>query len=146
MERQAASGVTAPRLSSNHLGIGKLTVLNAWPQWVGATGIFIEFIGFVVLGFELMQTNKKALDEAKLLAAEKTLFDTLTIDEGIISDPTSGSASVVGGVLGLLIKSIPRREAEAARSRAMILAGIAVSGIGVVLQIVGAFGQAWFTN
>jgi hypothetical protein len=41
--------------------------MNAWPQWVGATGIFIEFIGFVILGFELMQTNKKSLDEAKLL-------------------------------------------------------------------------------
>jgi hypothetical protein len=117
--------------------------MNAWPQWVGATGIFIEFIGFVILGFELMQTNKKSLDEAKLLAAEKTLFDTLTIDAGIISDPSSGSARVSGGALGLLVESIPRREAEAARSRAMILAGVAVSGIGVVLQIVGAFGQVW---
>jgi len=45
--------------------------MNAWPQWVGAIGIFIEFIGFVILGLELMQTNKRALDETKLLAAEK---------------------------------------------------------------------------
>jgi hypothetical protein len=120
--------------------------MNAWPQWVGAIGIFIEFIGFAILGFELMQTNKKALDEAKLLAAQRSLFDTLALDFGSISDPSSGSTLVEGGILGHLIESIPRREAEAARSRTMILTGVSVSAIGVVFQIVGAFGQAWPTN
>jgi hypothetical protein len=115
-------------------------------QWAGALGVLIEFVGFIVLGYELLQTNRTALEEAKRLASQKSLFDSLVIDAGIISDPASGSAKVQGGLLGYLVESIPRREIEVARSRKMIVGGIAISGIGVVLQIAGAFGQAWFSK
>jgi hypothetical protein len=120
--------------------------MNVVSQWVGAIGILIEFVGFIILGYELLQTSRAALDEAKRLAAEKSLFETLAIDEGTISDPTSGSAKVQGGLLGYMVDSIPRREAEAGRSRRMIIGGIAISGLGVFFQIAGAFGQAWLSN
>lgn len=127
---------------------GKMTILCAvafksWPLWASVFGVGIEFIGFAVLGYELVQTNSRSLREAKSLAAEKSLFTTLAIDEGLISDPTSGSAKVEGGILGRLIEAIPEKEREAVRSRRFILIGVGISGLGVVLQIAGAFGQAY---
>lgn len=116
--------------------------MSTWPQWVGVLGIAVEFAGFAVLAYELIQTNRAQLAETTLLASEKTLFETLQIDEGSYSDPKSGSASVKGGVLGRLVESIPRRQAEVARSRSTILWGVAISGLGVVAQIASAVAQA----
>ncbi|MCK1493490.1 hypothetical protein IVB14_24460 [Bradyrhizobium sp. 180] len=120
---------------------------NTWPQWAAAIGVLVEFVGFVVLGLELMQTNKQALREAKLLASEKSLFTTLAVYDDIPGDaPNYTGASVEGGILGRLVESIPAREKEVARSRWMISAGLVVSGLGVLIQIAGAFGQAWLAK
>jgi len=116
---------------------------QTWPLWTTVMGSSIEFVGFVILGYELIQTNKRSLLEAKSLAAEKSLFNTMMIDDGIVGEPNSGKATVEGGVLGRLIEAIPGREREAGRSRKFILAGIGISGFGVVLQIAGALGQAF---
>jgi hypothetical protein len=115
---------------------------QAWPLWVSVIGVMIEFVGFAILGSELIQTNSRSLEEAKKLATETSLFTSLYIDEGHYSDPSSGSAKVEGGILGRLIDSIPTKEKEAARSRFLILVGLGISGFGVFLQIAGALGQA----
>lgn len=116
---------------------------KSWPLWASVFGVGTEFIGFALLGYELVQTNKRSLREAKALATERSLFTTLIMDEGLIGDPTSGSAKVEGGILGRLIEAIPEKEREAVRSRMFILIGVGISGLGVVLQIAGAFGQAY---
>jgi len=42
-----------------------------WPNYLSAAGTTIEFIGFLILATELIQTNKGSVREAKELAAVK---------------------------------------------------------------------------
>lgn len=115
---------------------------HSWQLWSGVTGIILEFAGFILLAYELIQTNKSGLAEAKLLAEQKSLFKTLLIDEGTFSDPDSGKVEVQGGIVGYLLERIPKKRRELARSRRVILLGVTISGIGVVLQIGAAIIQA----
>jgi hypothetical protein len=112
-----------------------------WTNWTAAAGVGIEFMGFGILAYELVETNRSAVGEAKDLAAEKELFETFTLSDGI--DETGRSQTFVeGGVLGAMVNNLRRREKQLARSTNVIAWGVGVTALGAILQIVAAVAQA----
>lgn len=110
-------------------------------NWIAATGVGIEFIGFVILAWELIQTNRAAVAEAKELAREKSPFDTMTVwvdDE----DPQNGETEIKGGTLGKMLEHIKHREIQLVASTKMIGIGVAITAFGSLLQIYAAVAQA----
>jgi len=117
-------------------------LFESWQLWAGLIGIVLEFVGLLLLAYELVQTNKNGLAEATLLAEQKSLFNTLLIDEGTFSVPDSGKVDVQGGIIGYLLARIPVRQQELSRSRRIIVIGVLISGTGVVFQIGAGIIQA----
>jgi hypothetical protein len=113
----------------------------AWANLVAAVGVTVEFVGFGVLAYELVQTNRTAVVDAKELAAEKSAFDTLTVWDGD-SKGGSGRTEIEGGALGAMMVQNRRREAQLAKSTRAIMWGVAITAFGSLLQIIGGIGQA----
>jgi hypothetical protein len=113
----------------------------AWANLAAAVGVTVEFVGFGILAYELVQTNKAAVADAKELAAEKSAFDTLIVRD---NDPKGGEAGtdIKGGALGAMMAQNRRREAQLAKSTRVIWYGVAITAFGSFLQVIGGIGQA----
>ena len=111
---------------------------------VAAISMTIEFVGFGLLAYELNKTNKSAIVEAKGYQEQRSDFESI-----VISEPNKkgekGSSSIAGGLIRDLIKNMKAREADLERSRALIVRGIQVTAAGAFLQVLGSFGQAWYS-
>jgi hypothetical protein len=113
----------------------------AWANLVAAAGVTVEFVGFGILAYELVQTNRTAVVDAKELAAEKSAFSTLSLWDSD-SKGGGGHTEIEGGALGAMLAQNQRREAQLAKSTRVIWWGVAITAIGSLLQVTGGIGQA----
>lgn len=109
----------------------------AWANTTAAVGVGIEFVGFGILAYELVQTNRTAVAEAKELAAQTSAFDRMVIWDG-----PKGGSDIEGGALGAMMAQNQRREAQLAKSTCIIWWGVAITAFGSLLQVIGGIGQA----
>jgi hypothetical protein len=113
----------------------------AWANIAAAVGVTVEFVGFGILAYELVQTNQTAVADAKELAAEKSAFDTLTVCEND-TKRGEGGTNIEGGALGAMMAQNQRREAQLAKSTRVIWCGVGITAFGSILQVIGGIGQA----
>lgn len=112
-----------------------------WTNWTAAFGVFIEFIGFLTLAYELVQTNKLAVVDTTAIALEKDDFDRIEIWDG--EGNAEGKHSIVaGGSLGKLVESLRAQKEHLHNRTSLIVRGVIFSGVGTALQIIAGFGQA----
>ncbi len=113
----------------------------AWANLAAAVGVTVEFVGFCILSYELVQTNRTAVADAKELAAQKSAFDSLVVWD---RDPKGGEGrtDIEGGALGAMIAQNQRREAQLKKSTRAIRWGVGVTFFGSLLQVIGGIGQA----
>lgn len=112
-----------------------------WSNWVAAFGLLIEFIGFGILAYELVQTNKLAVVDTSTIAQEREDFDRIEIWDGE-GNEVGKHMVIVGGQLGKLIEGLRAQKEHLERRTSLILRGVVCSGIGTILQLVAGFGQA----
>lgn len=113
----------------------------AWVNVLAAVGVSVEFVGFCILSYELTQTNRTAVADAKELAAQKSAFHTL----GIWDDDSKGAGGrteIEGGALGAMLAQNQRRDAQLVKSTRIIWWGVGITAFGSFLQVISSVGQA----
>ena len=113
----------------------------AWANIAAAVGVTVEFVGFGILAYELVQTNRTAVADAKELAAEKSALTRLTVWENDTKGG-EGGIDIEGGALGAIMAQNQRREDQLARSTRVIRWGVGITAFGSILQVIGGIGQA----
>lgn len=113
----------------------------AWANIAAAVGVTVEFVGFGILAYELVQTNQTAVADAKELAAEKSAFERLTLWDSD-AEGGKGRTDIEGGALGAMMAQNQRREAQLAKSTRVIWCGVGFTAFGSILQVIGGIGQA----
>jgi hypothetical protein len=111
-----------------------------WANWFSALGNIVEIGGFIVLAKELMGTNTAAIMENSALRAKMPVADRIIVCDG--DGEEESGIYVEGGLFEKLIENINRRQAELTVSKRLIFHGLALTGVGVVIQTAGSIGQA----
>lgn len=115
-----------------------------WPLAVAALGVAVEIGGFGLLAFELIQTNRRAIEQTRRFVAanrNEGAMQALTVSE---DDHLGGKGRIIveGGFFGALSDELPVQEAAHVASRRIIIIGAVMTGGGAIMQFVGALGQA----
>ena len=112
-----------------------------WANWLAAFGLLVEFVGFGILAYELVQTNKLAVVDTTAIAREREDFDRIEIWDGEGNEDGKHMV-IVGGQLGKLVEGLRTQKEHLERRTSLIFRGVVFSGIGTTLQLVAGFGQA----
>ncbi len=117
----------------------------AWVSWVGAVGNAIELVGFGILAWELSQTNRSSIADAKAMVSEVNAFERMEVWDLEPNDPPgTPTVRLIGGKLGLVLDKVTTSLVALEGSWKLIVRGVWITAIGAGLQTFSAFWQAVF--